>query len=192
MVQAALDTHHNRSEGVQRTTRRLHRDGHDTSYAQVYTILKSKGLVTTSPAKSKQRKWVRYERLYSNAMWHTDWHVMKDPRMSGLNLITYLDDASRCITGAALFSEATSENAVEILRLATDRFGLPATILSDNGSCFIGAGGRKKTGGSWTLTLFEDELLGLNIGLINSRPYHPQTNGKLERFHESMENEIGH
>ena len=39
-------------------------------------------------------------------------------------------------------------------------------------------------------TLFESELLALNTGLINSRPYHPQTNGKLERFRKSIEDEI--
>ncbi|MCE2508317.1 MAG: transposase family protein [Nitrosopumilaceae archaeon] len=121
--------------------------------------MKSNGLVTASPAKSRQREWVRYERLYSNAMWHTGWHAMKDPRMRGLNLITYLDDASRCVTGAALFQEATSENAVAVLRQAIGRFGMPATILSDNGSCFVGAGGSKKPEGTWTQTLFENELL---------------------------------
>ncbi|MYB47506.1 MAG: transposase family protein [Cenarchaeum sp. SB0662_bin_33] len=154
--------------------------------------MKSKGMVTDSTIKNRQRKWVRYERIYSNAMWHTDWHTMKDPRMKELNLITYLDDASRCVTGAALFNEATSFNAVAVLRQAVDRFGVPATILSDNGSCFVGRGGRKKQTSSWTPTLFERELLGLNIGLINSRPYHPQTNGKLERFHRSLEDEIWH
>ena len=40
--------------------------------------------------------------------------------------------------------------------------------------------------------MFENELLDLDIGLINSRPYHPQTNGKLERFHRSLEDEIWH
>ena len=89
-----------------------------------------------------------------------------------------------------LFQEATSENAVMVLRQAVDRFGVPATILSDNGSCFVGRGGRKRPEGSWTPTLFEAELLALNIVLINSRPYHPQTNGKLERFHRSVEDEI--
>ena len=191
-VQAVLDAHRRRPEGVLRTTKRLIQDGYDIRYNRVYAILKSNGLVTASPAKSRRRKWVRYERLYSNAMWHTDWHTMKDPRMNGLNLITYLDDASRCITGAALFGEATSKNAVAVLRQAVGRFGVPATILSDNGSCFVGRGGRKKPTGTWTPTLFENELLALNIGLINSRPYHPQTNGKLERFHKSIEDEIWH
>ena len=183
IVEAGLSTHHP-------ALREEPKSGSDISYSKVCRILKSNDLVTASPAKSRQRKWVRYERLYSNAMWHTDWHTMKDPRMEGLNLITYLDDASRCVTGAALFQEATSENAVMVLRQAVDRFGVPATILSDNGSCFVGRGGRKKPTGTWTPTLFENELLALNIVLINSRPYHPQTNGKLERFHRSVEDEI--
>ena len=163
-----LDTHRRWPDGVQLTVKRLRRAGCNIGYTKVYQILKSNGLVTASPAKSRQRKWVRYERLYSNAMWHTDWHTMKDPRMRGLNLITYLDDASRCVTGAALFKEATSENAAILLRQAVGRFGTPATILSDNGSCFVGAGGRKKPKGTWTPTLFENELLSLDIGLINS------------------------
>ena len=55
-----------------------------------------------------------------------------------------------------------------------------------------GRGGRKKQTGTWTPTIFENELLNVGIELINSRPYHPQTNGKLERFHRSIEDEIHH
>ena len=189
-IQAVLDVHGRKPEGVVRTAKRLRKEGCDISRYRTYGIMKSNGLVTASPAKSRQRKWVRYERLYSNAMWHTDWHIMKDPRMKWLNLITYLDDASRCVTGAALFGEATSENAVAALRQSICRFGVPATILSDNGSCFVGRGGHKKQASAWTPTVFESELPALDIGLINSRPYHPQTNGKLERFHKSLEDEI--
>ena len=76
------------------------------------------------------------------------------------------------------------------LRQDVSMFGVPATILSDNGSCFVGRGNRKKKTGTWTLTLFENELLNLKIGLINSRSYHLQTNGKLERFHRTIEEEI--
>ena len=73
---------------------------------------------------------------------------MKDPRFCGLNLITYLDDASRCVTGARVFKKATSEKAVVALRQAIREFGTPATILSGNGSCFVGRGGRKKLTGT--------------------------------------------
>ena len=188
-VKAVLDAHALDPAGVLRTAKNL---GNHISHRRICRIMKSNGLIVSSPAKSRKRKWVRYERLYSNSMWHTDWHAMKDLRMKDLNLITYLDDASRCVTGAALFEEATSENAVVALRHATARFGMPATILSDNGSCFVGRGGRKKPTSAWTPTLFENELLNLGIELINSRPYHPQTNGKLERFHRSLEEEIWH
>ena len=83
------------------------------------------------------------------------------------------------------------------LRKAVREFGTPATMLSDNGSCFVGRGGRRKNKDakapkSWTLTAFEEELLNLGTELINSRPYRPQTNGKLERFHRSIEDEIWH
>ncbi len=176
--------------GAGRAARAL-RKNHDISYGRVYRILKKNGMVTASAARSKRRKWVRYERTYANAMWHTDWHVMKDPRFRAYNLITYLDDASRCITSAALFENTTSENALSLLRLSIKRFGKPATILSDNGSCFVGRNGRKKGPmGTWQPTAFEEELLGRGITLINSRPYHPQTNCKLERFHRSIEEEI--
>ena len=191
-IKIVLDAHQLKPNGVVRTANLLKRDGHNTSRYRVYDIMKSNDLVVNSPAKSRKHKWIRFERLHSNAMWHTDWHIMKDPRMKGLNLITYLDDSSRCVTGAALFKEATSENAVIAIRQAIGMFGVPATILSDNGSCFVGRGNRKKRTDIWTPTLFENELLNLKIGLINSRPYHPQTNGKLERFHRTIEEEIWH
>ncbi len=80
--------------------------------------MKEQGLVAASDTKSGQKKWLRYERKYSNAMWHVDWHDMKDPRLRGLNLVAYLDDSSRCITGFGVFEHATSKNAVLVLRKA--------------------------------------------------------------------------
>ena len=58
--------------------------------------------------------------------------------------------------------------------------------------CAILCPGANYESSLWTPTLFENELLNRNIGLINSRPYHPQTNEKLERFHRSIEEEIWH
>ncbi len=110
-IRLVTGTHEGEPTGVLRTAGRL-RHNHNTSYRAVYRIMKKNGLVIPSAAKSKKRGYVRFERKYSNAMWHADWHEMKDPRLKGLNLVTYLDDASRCITGAALFEHATSENAV--------------------------------------------------------------------------------
>ena len=189
-VQLVLDAYRLEEVGVLRTAISLRRAGHNISYQRVCQIMKESGLVP-SEAKSRKRKWVRYERKHSNSMWHTDWHVMKSSRIRGLCLITFLDDASRCVTGAGLCTQATSDNAVVVLQQAIKQFGTPATILSDNGSCFVGMRkGNPK--GYWKPTAFEEALLGRSIELINSRPYHPQTNGKLERFHRTIEEEIGH
>ncbi len=192
-VQAVLDMHCIEHVGVMRTAMRLQDAGHIISYNSVYRIMKEQGLVAASDTKSGQKKWLRYERKYSNAMWHVDWHEMKDPRLRGLKLVTFLDDSSRCVTAARTFADATSENVVITLREAIGRFGKPATILSDNGRCFNGGRSKKNMPrGTWTPTAFEAELLDRGIGLINSRPYHPETNGKLERFHGSIEAEIRH
>ena len=77
-----------------------------------------------------------------------------------------------------------------VLRRAICGLEVPAAIRSYSGSCFVGRGGHKRQTGAWTPTLLENELLGINMGLINSRPSRPQTNGKLERFHKSFEDEI--
>jgi len=103
---------------------------------------------------------------------------MKDPRFRGLCLVTFLDDSSRCVTGARLFTEATSENAVTALAEAAERFGTPAAVLSDDCRCFNGGRSKKSLPrGSWSPTAFEAALLDRGIEMINSRPYHPQTNG---------------
>ena len=109
----------------------------------------------------------------------------------GLNLITYLDDFSRRATGSVLFKEDASENAVTALHQAVSMFGVPATILSDNGSCFVGRGNRKKKTGTWTPTLFENELLNLKIGLINSRPYTRRPTENWRGFIEPLRRKYG-
>ena len=187
---AVLDIHAKRPAGVVRTTIDL-KEKYNISYSTVYKIMKSKNMITASPAKSRKRKWVRFERKYSNAMWHVDWHTMKDPRLKRLELVAYLDDASRCITGFGVFQHATSENSALVLRKAIKSFGTPAQILSDNGTQFTSTRRHTPTH-RWTPTVFEEELLDSDIVLINSRPHHPQTNGKLERFFRTLEDELHH
>ena len=153
--------------GVVRLACRIRETNQDISFCDVYDIMRSENMVTPSPAKSKRRKWVRYERRYSNAMWHVDWHMIKDSRLKGLNLIVFLDDASRCVTGFGVFQDATSENAVLALRRAISESTAPAQMLSDNGRCFAGGKiwGPKKR---WIPTMFEEELLANNIVLITT------------------------
>ena len=71
-IKIVLDAHQLKPNRVVRTTNLLKRAGHNISHYHVYNIMKSNDLVVNSPAKSRRRKWIRFERLHSNAMWYTD------------------------------------------------------------------------------------------------------------------------
>ena len=187
-VRIILGQHKRYSRGVTQLTKYIKKDNPQISHYTVYNIMKENGLVTPSPAKSKRRKWVRYERKYSNAMWHVDWHAIKNPRLKSLNFIAFLDDASRCITGFGVFQSANSQNSVLVLRDAIKKFGVPGQVLSDHGTQFTGNKTSSKK--RWTPTLFEEELIHHGITHILARVKHPQTNGKLERFFRTLETEM--
>ena len=124
--------------GVLCTMTSLRRAGHNISYQRVYRIINENGRVVPSEAKSRKRKWVRYERKHSNSMWHTDWHVMKGSTYGGTSSHHV---SGRCLKvrdrGRSVHPSYTSENAVVALHLAIRQFGTPATILSDNVYCFV-------------------------------------------------------
>ena len=136
-IDVVLAAHDKMPAGVTRTTKYLRCRGTQIREKMVYRIMKENGMVTASAAKSRRRKWIRFERKYSNAMWHTDWHAMKNPRFQGYQLITYLDDASRCVVGTSVFKghmrmQWFFQNSIA-------EFGALATIRMDNESCFVNA-----------------------------------------------------
>ena len=86
--------------------------------------------------------------------------------MKGPNLITRLGCLRLCYESRTV-QERYLENVVVVLWQAIGGFGMPVTLPSDNGSCFVGAGGHKKSSGTWTPIVFENELRTLDMGLIN-------------------------
>ena len=142
----------------------------------IHQILRSKGLAEEQPKKRKRKKWIRFERTYSNSMWHTDWKQLDDGRW----FLCYQDDVSRFITHHGVFVEATTDNAILVLKEAIVKHGRPASILTDHGSQFYANQTEYKKKG---VSKFEQELVRLGIKHIMARIRHPQTNGKLERFH---------
>ena len=155
-------------------------DGIHIPHNTIHQILRSKGLAEEQPKKNKRRKWIRYERTYSNSMWHTDWKKLDDGRW----FLCYQDDASRFIINHGVFTEATTENAITVLSEAIAKHGRPASILTDHGSQFYSNKSEYKRRGA---SKFEKELVRLGIKHILARVNHPQTNGKLERFHGEIQ-----
>lgn len=88
---------------------------------KIHKILKDEGLVKNQPKKSKQRKWIRYERKFSNSLWHTDDKQLLDGRW----FVSFQDDVSRLIVGCGVFNEPTSEHAIKVLERIITKYGKP-------------------------------------------------------------------
>ncbi|MDE0526732.1 MAG: DDE-type integrase/transposase/recombinase, partial [Thaumarchaeota archaeon] len=149
----------------------------------IYRILKDEEIVENQPKKARQRKWVRYERRFSNSLWHTDYKQLHDGRW----FVSYQDDASRLIVGFGVYDEPTSDHAIEVLEGAIRRYGRPAQILTDHGSQFYA---NEKKNSKRGMADFENKLVELGIKQVMARIRHPQTNGKLERFHSEIEQHL--
>ena len=85
--------------------------GTHISHHTIHKILKDEELAENQPKKAKQRKWVRYERRFSNSMWHTDYKQLHN----GKWFVSFQDDASRFIVGFGVFDEATADHAIGVL-----------------------------------------------------------------------------
>ena len=143
------------------------------SAATVWRVLARRGLVIAEPRKRPRSSWKSFERTRPNECWQIDatkW-VLANGRV--VEIIDIIDDHSRVIVGALVVPVATGELAWKAISQAADQWGLPAEVLSDNGAPF-------------TSLLFTGNLAHCEVHTINSRPYHPQTCGKIERFHQTL------
>ena len=93
--------------------------------------------------------------------------------------MNFIDDHSRLATGCGVVRSATAPKVLRLLREAAACWGFPAALLTDNG-CVCTTWHR---GGP---NVMQTELLALGIAYRHSRPYHPRTCGKVERFHQTM------
>jgi len=158
----------------------LKKSGFGVSQHIIQRILNEQGLTNPCPKLRGQRKYVRYQWPISNYMWHCDWSQYK-----GKWYCAFIDDRSRRIMAAGEFSNATEENAIFLLYQAilTNEV-CPAIVLSDKGTQFYNSKKNKK--GVLTPSMFEQELNKLGIEFWTSRRNHPQTNGKMEKWFDTL------
>ena len=161
----------------------LERVGINIAHGTIHKILLEEKLAIKEAKKSKRRKWIRYERTYSNSLWHTDYKLLDDGRW----FIAYLDDASRFVTAYGMFNEATSQHAIEVLHKAIEQHGKPAAIVTDRGTQFYANESQYHKKG---VSAFEDKLAELEIKHIVAGVRHPQTNGKIERFFGEVQRKL--
>ena len=141
---------------------------------RIHRILKEEGLAKDEPHKQHRRSYVRYERRYSNGLWHADWFEKQRKQ-----IILFEDDASRFITGCGVFQHATAQNAVNVFTQAIQAYGTPKQVMTDHGTQFTSL--PRDTCTSPRLNEFQQALKDCGVLHIKARVKHPQSNGKVER-----------
>ena len=150
------------------------------SESSVYRILKSNGLITIPAFRVMSASDSFHDKTTAiNQMWQTDFTYFKILGWGWYYLSTILDDYSRYIINWELCSTMKADDVMQTVETAMQRTGLteknPPKLLSDNGSCYL----------SKDLAEYLEDW---NIKHIRGRPLHPQTQGKIERYHRSMKN----
>ena len=155
------------------------RFGSAPSRPTIWRILKANDLITPQPHKRPKSSWIRFEAELPNEMWQADathWQLADGSDVEILNLI---DDHSRFCLASTAFRTVKAPDVLETFSAAAESYGYPAKFLSDNGAVFSGASRRGRV-------VLESELDRLGIECRHSSPYHPQTCGKVERFHQTL------
>ena len=170
--------------GARKIERCLERDGLAApAISTVHAILRRHGRIEP-PAGTPGQPYLRFEQPAPNLMWQMDF---KGPvRLSGgerCHPLTIVDDHSRYALCLSACADEQGKTVQQRLEVTFGCYGLPDAVLVDNGSPWGGGPGERWTAlGVW--------LLKLGVDVLHSRPYHPQTRGKNERFHRTLIAEV--
>jgi transposase InsO family protein len=149
------------------------------SPATIWRILQRRGFVTPQPQKRPKSSFIRFEADLPNERWQADITHWSLADRTDVEILNVIDDHSRLLIASRARAVTKALDVVETFHRAGAAHGFPASVLTDNGAVFTGAprGGR---------SAMESELASLGISYHRSRTYHPQTCGKVERFHQTL------
>jgi transposase InsO family protein len=149
------------------------------SVSSIWRILRREGLVAPEPHKRPRSSLIRFQAELPNEMWQADITAWQLASGEVVEILNQIDDHSRLFLGSDAYPRVKAADVVSSFHKAAELHGAPASLLSDNGAVFTGSyrGGK---------VLLEYELQRLGVAFKNSRPYHPQTCGKVERLHQTL------
>jgi transposase InsO family protein len=156
-----------------------HHHGHRVSRATIARHLTRAGLVTPEPKKRPKSSYIRFEATQPNQTWQSDFTHYRLATGEDVEIITWLDDCTRYALHTSAHRAVTTPIVTATFREAATRHGIPASTLTDNGMVYTTrfAGGRNA---------FEHQLRLWGVAQKNSRPNHPTTCGKVERFQQTL------
>lgn len=149
------------------------------SVATIWRILKRQGLITPQPQKRPKSSFIRFAAKLPNETWQADATPWQLADGTPVEILNFLDDCSRVALASSCFRTVKGHDVAHLFQAASNTFGLPASLLTDNGAVFTGRQRRGKV-------VLELELERLGIVPKHSTAYHPQTCGKVERFHQTL------
>ena len=154
------------------------------STSTIRRVLHAAGLVVPEPRKRPRSSWIRFEASAPNELWQSDFTHWRLADGSEVEICSWLDDHSRYLLACTVFRRVGGDDVVATFTAAGDAHGWPAATLTDNGSVYTSrfTGGRNS---------FEYLLAYLGIRQKNGAPGHPQTQGKIERFHQTLKRWLG-
>jgi len=159
----------------------LEREGHKPpAPATISRILKHAGLITPQPRKRPRSSYTRFEMAQPNEMWQSDfihWRLVDGTEVEILN---WLDDHSRYLLSCTAHMPVTGDDVVSTFLAVIDDHGAPASTLTDNGRVYTARFGGGRNAFEYLLPL-------LGVRQKNGSPGHPQTQGKTERFHQTLQ-----
>ncbi len=164
-----------------------HHHGHQVSRSSISRHLTAAGLVTPEPRKRPRSSYIRFEAAMPNETWQSDFTHYPLTHPDGrpgtdVEIISWIDDCTRYALHVSAHPRITTPIVVTTFREALARHGIPASTLTDNGMVYT----VRLSGGRGGRNSFEDELRRRHIVQKNSRPAHPTTCGKVERFQQTM------
>jgi len=145
----------------------------------IHRILVRRGFVTPQPQKRPRSSWLRFEHDLPNECWQSDMTHWQLTDQTSVEILNFIDDFSRCVLASVVVPVATAPEVVRVFYQAADRYGLPASVLTDNGAIYTARYRGATTG-------LELDLAMLGITFKHGKPYHPQTQGKIERYHRTL------
>lgn len=143
-------------------------------------LVRNGGLVTPEPKKRPKSSYKRFQYAKPRDCYQIDATEVKLAGGGKATIFEVLDDCTRTLVSTLVTDAETALGAVAAIKQAFEEFGVPAIVLSDNGTAFTAKytqGGRSQ---------FTRYVTSAGARLIHSSPYHPQTNGKVERHHRTF------
>ena len=149
------------------------------STSTIRRILHTAGLIVPEPRKRPKSSYIRFEASQPNETWQSDFTHWRLADGTDIEILNWLDDHSRLLLSCTAHRPVTGRTVVDTFLTTVDTYGPPASTLTDNGRVYTArhGGGRNQ---------FEYVLAALNIRQKNGAPNHPQTQGKIERFHQTL------